>query len=94
MQECVHGRLTCRPGPRSPAAWGWGWPRRGRSARTLRGSEVDRWAGVLLGGAAALKERYGLISRPDWGVLGISARLVRSALACAIPITAAPPMGL
>jgi hypothetical protein len=40
MQQCVRGRLTCQPGPRSPAAWGWGWPRRGRSARTLRYAEV------------------------------------------------------
>jgi hypothetical protein len=42
MQECVHGRLTCRPGPRSPAAWGCGWPRRGRSVCTLHGLEVGQ----------------------------------------------------
>jgi hypothetical protein len=50
-------------------------------------------AGVSLGGAAAPKERYGLISGPFWGAFGFSAGLVRSAPACAIPITAAPPSG-
>ncbi len=47
--------------------------------------------GVSLGGAAAPKRRYGLISGPFWGAFKISESLVRSAPACAIPITAAPP---